>query len=1339
MKRRRDCPGHASACPAGSLERCVSNDWSIRVVVRWLTCACLVLNSLNCGAASVAAQSLQERLEQESIKQLAEDAARFGDPVRGALAFYDPRLNCAKCHEKGNRTRRLGPDLAARRAVDIEHLIRSVLHPSDEIHKDFRTVVVEMPDGRLLSGVLVLDTTDKLILDQIEQATDPLVLDKSEIEQWRFGKKSTMPEQLANLLVDRAQFLDLIAYLKAIADEGPARAESLRPAGADLTPPLPEYESHIDHAGMINDLDRAAFRRGEEIYRLNCASCHGTVDAVGSMPTSLRFAEGKFKRGADPWSLYQTLTHGFGMMNPQRWMVPQQKYDVIHYIREHFLKPHNPDQYFAVDESYLASLPAGDTRGPRPVVQQPWAEMDYGPSLNNTIEVSEDGSNIAQKGIAVRLDPGPGGVTAGRYWILYEHDTLRVAGSWTGQFIDYNGIHFNGVHGRHPRIRGDVLWQNPTGPGFGRPTDGSFQDDARIEGRDGRRYGPLPRDWAHFNGLFRFGSRTVLDYNVGATRILESPHLEFVDQRPMIVRTLNLGPRRHEIAIQVAHLPDTELTPAGDGMKDWVLIAPANASENHNDSSVGSDVSSSFDGTTWLQSDQATDWSQDFTLTARIRTRHDGTIICRTQDQPEWMPNGETLFVRNGRLVFDVGWVGAVSGETQITDGQWHEVGVTRRGSDGQITLWVDGKIDALGRLFPKAPLDKPIHRIGFTNDDFPQTSAFQGDIQAVRFYPVYWVPSGDRAAPNAQAETEWLVPNPAGAPPRTAKDNLAVHRIASGDSNPPARPGLIAGVAPAGTGRWTLSDQGDLRWIIPAGTDPLRIQVYHCPLNESDALGEPGGLAADVATAAMARESTSIPDLEKWTHGGPRNWPQNLETEWQTSVQTPPFEVDVLKRPEDNPWRDRLRLTGIDFLPHSNSAVITCWDGSVWRVDGIRNGNDGSAATAKWQRIAAGLFQPLGVKIVNDQIHVTCRDQIVRLHDLNGDGEMDWYENFNSDHQVTEHFHEFAMGLQADDEGNFYYAKSARHALPALVPHHGTLLKVSADGTATEIVANGFRAANGVCLNPDGTFFVTDQEGHWNPKNRINWVRHGGFYGNMFGYTDVTDESDEAMEPPLCWITNSFDRSPAELLWVPENAWGRLGGSLLNLSYGYGQIYVVPHERIGDLAQGGMCAFPLPRFPTGIMRGRFHDDGHLYCCGMYAWAGDQQEPGGMYRVRYMDRPSWLPIELHAYEDGVDITLSDPVDPKSVQDVRNFAVRAWDLKRTRNYGSEHYNERSWKVSEARLSADGRTIRLTIPDIAPTWGMEIVIAVTDRDGKPIRRKIHNTIHVLPKRKTTTDPR
>ncbi len=51
-------------------------------------------------------------------------------------------------------------------------------------------------------------------------------------------------------------------------------------------------------------------------------------------------------------------------MAPQTWMVPRQKYDVIHYLRETYLKADNATQYKTVDEKYLASLPRGTTLGP---------------------------------------------------------------------------------------------------------------------------------------------------------------------------------------------------------------------------------------------------------------------------------------------------------------------------------------------------------------------------------------------------------------------------------------------------------------------------------------------------------------------------------------------------------------------------------------------------------------------------------------------------------------------------------------------------------------------------------------------------------------------------------------------------------------------------------------------------------------------------------------------------------------------------------------------------------------------------------------------------------------
>ena len=224
----------------------------------------------------------------------------------------------------------------------------------------------------------------------------------------------------------------------------------------------------------------------------------------------------------------------------------------------------------------------------------------------------------------------------------------------------------------------------------------------------------------------------------------------------------------------------------------------------------------------------------------------------------------------------------------------------------------------------------------------------------------------------------------------------------------------------------------------IPAGERPLQFQVLST---------EGEGLAAAAA-------GISPIDLPSLTHGGPARWPEVLTTRAAVGGDAEAFAVDVLTHPTDNPWKCQMRFTGLDFFDDGDRLAVCGWDGDVWIVSGLTHPQE-----LKWRRVASGLFQPLGLKIVRGRIFVACRDQIAALQDLNGDGEADFYECFNSDHQVTEHFHEFAMGLQTDEEGNFYYAKSARHALPALVPHHGTLLKVDKDGAGTQVLAKIGRA----------------------------------------------------------------------------------------------------------------------------------------------------------------------------------------------------------------------------------------------------------------------------------------
>jgi hypothetical protein len=191
------------------------------------------------------------------------------------------------------------------------------------------------------------------------------------------------------------------------------------------------------------------------------------------------------------------------------------------------------------------------------------------------------------------------------------------------------------------------------------------------------------------------------------------------------------------------------------------------------------------------------------------------------------------------------------------------------------------------------------------------------------------------------------------------------------------------------------------------------------------------------------------------------------------------------------------------------------------------------------------------------------------------------------------------------------------------------------------------------------------------------------------------------------------------------------MNGSLLNLSYGYGKVFIVPHEKVGNFWQGGMCSLPIPRFPTGIMRARFHPgNGQMYLCGMNAWASDQIEsPGGVFRLRYTGGESLLPIGLAAHAGGMTITFTQPVDSQSASDSNNFLVDTWGLKRSANYGSDRYNEQSLVVQSVTRSDDGRSVTLSIPEIRPTWCMEISYKLKSESGKTFTGTIQNTIHEL----------
>jgi glucose/arabinose dehydrogenase len=551
----------------------------------------------------------------------------------------------------------------------------------------------------------------------------------------------------------------------------------------------------------------------------------------------------------------------------------------------------------------------------------------------------------------------------------------------------------------------------------------------------------------------------------------------------------------------------------------------------------------------------------------------------------------------------------------------------------------------------------------------------------------------------------------------------------------------------------WRLAHQ-HLVLDLPAREQALRFELLIGPASTRDTAG---------ALADHLRQAAPVADLIAFTTPGPARW-DVLETTMVPGSDDGPFAVDELTLPMQNPWRSHLRLSDVDFLSDGR-AVVTSLSGDVWLVEGL----GAQAGTLRWQRFATGLNQPLGVRVVDDVIHVTGRDQITRLHDRDGNGEADFYENLNNDVMAATNFHAFTMNLETDAEGRFHFAKATPwppvpQGVPAeITPHHGVLFRMPPDGSRLEILATGLRNPNGLDIGPDGEMVYADNEGNWIPTSMVQRVRTGAFHGFVPSAHMRGVPTDADFRKPIVWIPHVVDNSPAKPTFIHSDGWpADLQGHLVLASYGRGTLSLVLVEDVDGEWQGAHVVLPLT-FRSGLERARFHRDGHLYIAGLTSWqsVGHGGDAGSFHRVRFTGRPLHLPVAMETRAGGLQLRFSDALDAAAAADVQNYQITQWTYPWTSQYGTRG---QVYSVDEpgrtgadpvalrsVRLSDDGKTVLLEIPGLVPgpvdtrlpmlqnlpdqvdaSLGLVMAIQYTLRtaDGAPLAHLIHKTIHRVP---------
>lgn len=405
--------------------------------------------------------------------------------------------------------------------------------------------------------------------------------------------------------------------------------------------------------------------------------------------------------------------------------------------------------------------------------------------------------------------------------------------------------------------------------------------------------------------------------------------------------------------------------------------------------------------------------------------------------------------------------------------------------------------------------------------------------------------------------------------------------------------------------------------------------------------------------------------------------------------------------------WKPK--VGGIGFLPNAH-LVVSTWDasGAVYEVDGL---DEPDPERIRVRKIAQGLQEPLGLKVVDGEIYVLQKHELTKLLDRNGDGTIDDYQTVSNGWGVTSNFHEFAFGLAYRDD--YFYATLAQAVEPggaAVKQQHrdrGKVLKIHKTTGAIDYIASGLRTPNGIGFSAKGELFVTDNEGDWLPANKLVHVKPGAFFGSYA--VDAEQLKDQPVTPPVVWLpVRELANSPSQPIALNV---GPYRDQLLygDVTYG-GLTRVVVHEAQG-IYQG--CALPFSQgLEAGINRAAVAPDGSIYVGGIgnpADWGQAGKLWYGLQRLTYTGAPAFELLDLRPSAAGIELTFTEALRAGDGERPEDYRLEQWRYVPSASYGGPKVDPRVVPVREVRISQDRRRVALLTDAIAEGHVLHVRLA------------------------------
>lgn len=399
-------------------------------------------------------------------------------------------------------------------------------------------------------------------------------------------------------------------------------------------------------------------------------------------------------------------------------------------------------------------------------------------------------------------------------------------------------------------------------------------------------------------------------------------------------------------------------------------------------------------------------------------------------------------------------------------------------------------------------------------------------------------------------------------------------------------------------------------------------------------------------------------------------------------------------------------QVSAMDWMPDGRLAVAT-WGGTdnvageVYLLDNVTG--DTSPEKVTVTRVAEGLKEPMGLKVVDGTIYVSQKHELTELVDVDGDDVVDEY-NTVATWPFSDNFHEFAFGMLYRN-GFFYlnlsvainYGGATTDPQPS--ENRGTTIKVNRKTGEVSYVAGGLRTPNGIGWGPGGDIFVTDNQGGWLPASKLVHIKQDRFFNHYTNPDGPFD--DQPVTQPVLWLPqNEIANSPSTPLYVEE---GPFAGQMLFGDVTYGGIQRAYLEKVKGQYQGAVFRM-TQGLEVGVNRITRGPDGAIYLGGLGAggnWGQAGKLTYGLQKLTPDGDNAFDIRAMRAVPGGFELEYTRPLSEETAQDLAaRYRVTQWRYVPTPNYGGPKVDEETLPVTSATLSDDGTTVTLTIPGLQP---------------------------------------